>query len=217
MKTRYMIFGLSALLVIPVSGSLYRITQMVSGGPVTPDNARFFELPWVLVLHAGGLSLFAILAVVQLATPLRQRAPRLHRIMGRFAALAVVGGALAGLWMVYAVPGQFDVQWPMDLARIVAAGLIVGFIANGICAAIRGRTEVHRRAMLRATAVVFSAATQPLYFIPILLVFGEPESGFANALLFSGGWGINLLVVEWIIRRPTYSPMISGEGFYGHI
>ncbi|WP_368344881.1 DUF2306 domain-containing protein [Pelagovum sp. HNIBRBA483] len=215
MKAKLLISGLVVLLIIPVGGSMYRIIQMISGGPVTPDNARYFDLPWVLVIHAGGLSLFALLAVFQLATSMRRPTPRLHRVFGRVAAGAGISGALAGLWMVYAVPGQFAMQWPMDVARIIAASLILGFIAQGVCTAMRGSMGAHRRAMLRAMAVVFSAATQPFYYIPIMLIFGEPESGLAEALLFSSGWGINLIIVEWIIRRPLRNRALQAGEIYG--
>ena len=54
--------------------------------------------------------------------------------------------------------------------------------------------------MMRAYAIGIGAGTQVLTNLPWFILFGKPGE-FSRALLMGAGWGINLLVAEWIIRR----------------
>jgi hypothetical protein len=75
----------------------------------------------------------------------------------------------------------------------MAACIILGFIA------IRRRDVARHRAwMARAYALALGAGTQALTIGIGNAVFGPSE--LTTALMLGAGWGINLVVVEYIIR-----------------
>ncbi len=80
------------------------------------------------------------------------------------------------------------------------ASLVLGVIA------IRRRDiGAHRAWMARGYAIGLGAGTQVLTHLPWMLVAGQ-AGGTPRVLLMTAGWGINLAVVVWALRRgPTGS------------
>jgi hypothetical protein len=54
--------------------------------------------------------------------------------------------------------------------------------------------------MMRGYAIGLGAGTQVFTHLPWILFFGVPDE-LTRALLMAAGWVINIIVVEWIIRK----------------
>ena len=72
---------------------------MAGGGPLRPDNARFFCAPFPVPLHIVSVALYSLLGASQFAPGFRCRRPEWHRAAGRILVVAGLGAALSGLWM----------------------------------------------------------------------------------------------------------------------
>src|SRR5689334_5959865 len=126
--------GLILLAFIPVAAGMLRLTQLGGGGPVTPDNARFFGSPIPVVLHIVGVTIYAVLGAFQFSSGFRRRFPAWHRRAGRVLVVAGLVAALSGLWMAqfYAiVPADHPLEhaFRMLAGSGMAASIVLGFVA----------------------------------------------------------------------------------------
>lgn len=196
-------FALIGLSVIPLIGGVLRLRGIAPGAPVTPENARFVHAPVPIALHVVGASLFCVFGALQFVASFRRRAPRWHRVAGRvWTALGLLAG-LTGLWMnvTYALPATDNAllyAFRMGFGAVMVACLVLGF------AAVRRRdVRAHAAWMTRGYAIGLGAGTQALVQVPFSL--DGPPGVLARSLLMGAGWGINLAVAEWIIRRRSPS------------
>lgn len=190
--------GLIALSLVPIAAGAFRITDLTTGGTVTPENARFFASPVPVIAHIVGSSVFLVLGAPQFAPSLRRR--RWHRIAGRIVAPAGLVSALSALWMTlfYAMPA---INGPgLYVMRLVFATAMAGAIVFAFVAIRRGDVTTHSAWMTRAYAIGLGAGTQVLTFLPWTLFFGPPDQ-FMHTVLMGAGWVINLAIAEVVIRR----------------
>ena len=190
--------GLILLSLVPIAAGAFRLTSLASGGPVTDENARFFDSPVPVVVHIVASSVFLVLGALQFVPSLRRR--RWHRIAGRVVAPAGLLSALSALWMTlfYAMPAVNGVAlyvMRLGFGSAMAAAIVVAFVAIR-----RGDVPTHSAWMTRAYAIGLGAGTQVFTFLPWTLVFGAPGEA-VNAVLMGAGWVINLTVAEVVIRR----------------
>ena len=196
--------GLIALAFIPVVAGMVRLTLLASlftgGGPLTPDNARFFGSPVPVVLHIVSVTLYSLLGAFQFAPGFRRKRPDWHRAAGRVLVVAGLVAALSGLWMAmfYAiVPADSPLLHGFRLffGSAMALSILLGYLA------IRQRDVArHQNWMRRAYAIGMGAGTQALTQLPPLLLFGTPNE-LTLALMMGAAWLVNLGVAEWLIRR----------------
>ena len=209
--------GLIALSLVPIAAGAFRLTSLTSGGPVTAENARFFESPVPVIVHIVGSSVFLLLGALQFVPSLRRR--RWHRISGRIVAPAGLLAALSALWMTLfydmpAVNGVALFVMRLVFGTIMAAAIVLAFVAIR-----RGDVATHSAWMTRAYAIGLGAGTQVFTFLPWTLVFGAPGEA-VHAVLMGAGWVINLTVAEVVIRRRARrsirSPRTSGRSGVAH-
>ena len=196
--------GLIALAFIPVVAGMVRLTLLASlftgGGPLTPDNARFFGSPVPVVLHIVSVTLYSLLGAFQFAPGFRRKRPDWHRAAGRVLVVAGLVAALSGLWMAmfYAiVPADSPLLHGFRLffGSAMALSILLGYLA------IRQRDLArHQNWIRRAYAIGMGAGTQALTQLPLLLLFGPPTE-LTLALMMGAAWLVNLAVAEWLIRR----------------
>jgi uncharacterized membrane protein len=204
--------GLILLSLVPAIAGSLRLSQLAGGAAVTPENARFFAAPLPVVLHIPAAIVYSIIGAFQFSRGFRRRHRGWHRAAGRILVPLGMIVALSGLWMAHFY------AWPAGDGRILyIERLVVGFAmaASLVLAvnAIRRRDFIaHGNWMTRAYAIGVGAGTQVLTHLPWLMVMeGRPGEG-ARALMMGAGWGINILVAEWIIRRRHALPRtIPGE------
>jgi len=182
-----------------ISGSL-RLLEVAGGPQLMPINPRIDASPAPVVVHVLGATLYAILGAFQFSARVRRRHLNWHRKSGRIlvgAGLAVAG---SGLWMTLfysGAPGG-DLLWAIRLlvGSAMAASIILGFTA------IRRRDiPAHRAWMIRAYALGLGAGTQAFTEGIGEALLGTTD--LSKAISLGSGWVINVVVAEWVIRRPS--------------
>jgi uncharacterized membrane protein len=193
--------ALLALSVVPVAAGTVRLVGLVRGGPISPENMRFFAAPVPISLHILSAILFCILGAAQFSAQLRRLFPRSHRLAGRIASPCGIVAGLSGVWMTATYPLYPHLQGALLYGFRIAFGLAMVVAISLALSAIRRRDIAsHRDWMIRAYAIGQGAGTQVLITVPFILVLGG-VSGLIRDLLMCAGWLINVAVAEWIVRR----------------
>ncbi|TMC09614.1 MAG: DUF2306 domain-containing protein [Chloroflexi bacterium] len=193
--------GLILLTAVPVIAGADRVGQLASGGPVTPDNARFFSMPLPVVVHIISASVFCFLGAFQFVPSLRRRRPRWHRLAGRLLVPSGVAAALAGIWMTLFSELPAGDDGLLTVFRLVFGSAMVLSLVLGFVAILRRDVASHQAWMMRGYAIGVGAGTQVLTSLPADLILGRMPEGVLRALLLGAGWAINLAVAEWLLRR----------------
>jgi uncharacterized membrane protein len=192
--------GLVLLSFVPVAAGLSRLTQLATGGPITPGNERFFDSPVPVVVHVAGVLGYALLGALQFWPQLRARHPRYHRYAGRLVVPCGFAVALSGLWMTlfYAEPPTDNAL--LEVFRVIAASAMATCLVLGVVAVRRRDFVRHRAWMVRAYAIALGAGTQVFTHLPWVLLVGTP-GGYPRDAMMATGWLINVAVAEWFLRR----------------
>ena len=192
--------ALIALSFIPVLAGTFRLFQLGSGAAITPDNARFFAAPVPVVLHLVSVTIYCLLGAFQFAPGFRRRRPDWHRAAGRLLIACGLASALTGLWMTWSYPyAPPDGLTLFIIRQVVGAAMLVS-ILMGLAAIRRRDFTQHRAWMIRGYAIGLGAGTQVVTSMSWLLLVGKQDEA-ARAVVMGGGWVINVIVAEWIIRR----------------
>jgi len=199
--------GLIILSLVPVIGGSLRLAEL-AGGPalaLMPEGARFAASPTPVVLHIISVTIYCLLGAFQFVPGIRTRHPKWHRISGRLLVPSGLIAATSGLWMsqFYALPAH-DGELLYLFRLIFGLGMIASILL-GLRAVLRRDIPRHRAWMMRGYAIGLGAGTQGFVLMPWVLTFGMPGE-FPRALLMGAGWVINLLVVEWVLRRRPKRP-----------
>ena len=134
--------ALILLSLIPVIAGASRMTELVGGAAITPQNARFFASPVPVVVHIVSVTIYSLLGAFQFVPALRGRRGW-HRIAGGILIPAGLFAALSGLWMsaFYPLPdGDTDVPVRLLFGSAMLASIVLGVIAleaPGLCPARR--------------------------------------------------------------------------------
>jgi uncharacterized membrane protein len=172
--------GLIALGAIPVAAGGVRLA---GGGPITPENARFFAAPVPVVLHLISAVLFCVVGAFQFAPAFRRRRPGWHRAAGRLLMVCGLVAGLSGLWMTHFYPpvendGELLYGFRLLFGLAMVACIVLALVA------VRGRDiGQHRAWITRGYAIGLGAGTQALVHLPWLLVLGKPGE-LGRALLY---------------------------------
>lgn len=195
--------GLLALTMLPAVSGIARLADLA--GTATAESERFHTSPLPIVVHAVGGIIFCGLGAFQFMPGLRLRHPRYHRIAGRIVLPAGLAMTLSGLWMTQI----YDIV-PEQSRQVYAVRIFVGVATTvglvlALAAILHRNVRSHRRWMIRSYALGLGAGTQAAIGIPIATIFGLGQllTPAVHAAVLGAGWGINALVAEWIIRRPS--------------
>ncbi len=143
-------------------------------GDAPGNTALAAHLLAAILVSAGG--------GIQLIPGIRERAPRLHRWMGRIYILTAVATSVAGLYMVWVRGSVGDLS--QHLGSTGNAILIVLFAGLALSSAMARRISVHRRWALRLFLVVSAS-----WFLRVMLFFwlivNHGPAGF-NPKTFTG-------------------------------
>ena len=199
--------ALILLSLVPVIAGALRVTEL-TGGQITPDNARFFDSPIPVLIHIPAVTVYLVLGSFQFVPSLRRgKRGRLswHRTAGRILVPAGLLAALSGLWMAvfYDLP-------PLDgplllILRLVFGSAMVAFIVLGFIAVKGGNYVRHSQWMSRAYAIGIAQGTIVVVTIPWILLIG-PVDELTRALLIGASWVISLMVAEYFIYRRSQGP-----------
>lgn len=191
---------LIVLSLIPLVAGALRLVEIAGGPQLLPANPRVEAVPAPLVAHVLGAAVYALVGAFQFPARFRRHHRTWHRRAGRVLVVAGLVVALSGLWMTLSYPDAPGgvLLWTVRLVAgsAMAASLVLGF------SAIRRRDiAAHRAWTIRAYALGLGAGTQAL-----TEGIGEAVAGtgdLTKAISLSSGWIINVVVAEWIVRRPT--------------
>lgn len=193
--------GLLILLSIaPSLGGGARLMELSQGAEVTATNARFFAMPLPVILHICSAIPFSILGALLFVPSLRMGRRSWHRAAGRVLAVCGLVAALSGLWMTLVYPWPEGDGAALYGMRLVAGSAMTASILLGVAAALRRDIAAHGNWMIRAYALGMGAGTQVFTHLPWFILMGAPGEG-VRAILMGAGWGINVVVAEWIIHR----------------
>lgn len=199
-------FALVVVSIIPLIGGVMRLKGLAPGAPVTADNARFVASPVPIAVHVVSASLFCTFGAAQFVAAFRRQRPRWHRVAGRVWTACGLLAGLTGLWMnlFYELPATDNAL--LYAFRIFFGAAMVACLALGFVAMRERDVRGHSAWMTRGYAIGLGAGTQALVQIPFSL--DGPPGALARSLLMGAGWGINLAIAEWLVRRrlPTSMP-----------
>jgi uncharacterized membrane protein len=200
--------GLVLLSLVPVLAGAARVAEVTGGAEVTADNARFLASPVPVLVHVVGATVYCLLGAVQFAPGFRRGRPGWHRVAGRLLVPCGLAAALSGVWMALFSPRPPADDVLLTPMRLVFGVAMAGCIVLGVAAIRRRDVTAHRAWMARGYAIGLGAGTQVLTHLPWALVVGQP-SGHPRVLLMLAGWVVNLVVVEWALRRRPARPVRS--------
>ena len=171
---------------------------LISQDPTTSDpfDVRYFQHPWVAIIHIVPGVLFLTLAPLQFVARLRQRRINVHRGLGRVLATCAAISGVAALVVNFLLPafGGISTQTAVGFSGV----LFLFSLSMAIRHILRKEVRQHREWMIRTFALAMSVATDRVIIILLMLLTGlslEEVFGTSFWLAFS----VNLLVAEvWI-------------------
>jgi hypothetical protein len=201
-NNRNLPYVLGVLCLIPLGGTLYRLTEIVMSGQwrfnFSPEAVD--RLP--LFIHALAMMAFLGLGVFQLSGRLRTKRPAVHRSLGRIAGMGAIIGGASGVWMTLM---HLEISTPLLITgRLFFGSAMAVFTILAIQSAIQKDFASHRAWIIRAYAIGINAATLPFVYLPIFLIVGEPTPIVDDAIQVAG-WMINLAIAErFIVGRKSF-------------
>lgn len=194
--------SLIVLSIIPAFGGAARLAT-IADGTVTPENVRFLAAPLPIVLHIFAALVYSFLGALQFSPGLRRQNRKWHRMAGRILVPTALLVALSGLWMTLTYPSPPADGLAVYLERLVFGSAMLVSVVLGVNAIRRRKFAEHGEWMIRAYAIGMGAGTQVLTHLPWFILVDLHPAGAPRAIMMGAGWVINVLVAEWIIRRPT--------------
>lgn len=198
--------ALVALSLVPAIAGTVRLAELAGGAAVTPANARFFAAPLPVMLHIPAVIVYSILGAFQFSKGLRRRRRGWHRAAGRILIPCGLIAALSGLWMAHFYPWPEGDGLLVYIERLVFGSAMIVSIVLAVNAIRRRDFASHGRWMTRAYAVGLGAGTQVLTHLPWFVLVGGKPGELPRAVMMGAGWVINVVVAEWIIRKPRVRP-----------
>jgi len=192
-----------ALALVPAIAGAGRMVQLTSGASATPENARFLAAPLPILLHLPASILYAVFGAFQFSAELRRRHRAWHRAVGRLLLPCAATVAVTGLWMTLTYPWPAGDGWLLYAERLVVGSAMLLSVALGIIAIGRRQFVRHGEWMIRAYALGMGAGTQVLTHLPWFLLSDVAPGDTPRAVMMGLGWLVNVVVAEWIIRRPA--------------
>lgn len=203
-------YGTLGLCIVPALGGGIRLADLFFGGAIDSGNARFFDSPLPVVLHIVASLAFSVGGAVQFlyAPPGGERGR--HRSAGRLLVVCGVVAAFSGLWMAaFYPPAKSYFDGPvLTVIRLIVGLAMLYALWRSVQAILWRDFAGHRNWMIRAYALGLGAGTQVFTHIPWFLLPDLQGEGL-RTLCMGAGWGINLLVAEWLIRNVFASGTVA--------
>jgi uncharacterized membrane protein len=198
-STGWVPFALVALVQVPAIAGSLRLVELAGGPHLLTANPRLSTSPVPVVVHIVCAVGYAIVGAFQFSAAIRRRRPGWHRLAGRGLVVLGMAVALSALWMTLFYPrqpgtGDLAYVFRLGFGSAMGAAIILGFTAIR-----RGDVARHQAWMTRAYALALGAGTQVLTQGIGTAVFGTGE--LTTDLSLGAGWGINIAVAEYVIRR----------------
>ncbi|GLX77138.1 membrane protein [Thalassotalea insulae] len=160
----------------------------------------YLNTPLPVVIHIVFGIVFNLVAPFQFVKAIRQKWPKVHRLIGRILTLVAIPVVYTALWMNEFFPSYGGT---LKYTGIIAYNIVlIGALALAIYYVRRKKIAQHKLWMMRALAAALGPATQRLIIIPVFLMFGqEVLTDQLIGILIWAGLIINLVFVEIIHLR----------------
>jgi len=144
----WVVYGILTLIVL-----LFRERTLLD--PNSFLRQRYAPISWLMYLHGIPAAIALILGVFQFSTPLRQRYPQIHRVMGRI----YVGCVFIGAPVAFLIETRIPLPTGMMIVAIHASGWLLTTGTALYCIRV-GNIQQHREWMIRSYpfAMVFIVA-----------------------------------------------------------
>ena len=192
--------GLIILSLVPVIAGAMRITELASGAEITAENERAFAMPFPVLAHIIGATLFCVLGSFQFLPGLRRGPRSWHRRAGLVLLPAGGVAALSGLWMTlfYVAPSA---EGPgLGVFRLVFGSAMLLSLVLSVRSLVRRDYVGHGAWVTRAYAIGIAAGTQVITALIWTFTIGPMEQT-SEALPMGAAWVINLGIAELVIWR----------------
>lgn len=194
-------FLLVLLSLIPAIAGSFRVHQL-SNAVVATETIRFYKSLSPVILHIIASLTFSLLGAFQFSAAFRKRNPKWHKVAGRILVVAGLTVSLTGIWMTLIYDwAEFDGA-AVYFARLAVGIAMTLFIIYGVDAIRKKQYEKHGEWMIRAYAIAMGAGTQVLTHLP-WVIFPNSKNEFSRSVFMISAWVINMIVAEWIIRKPN--------------
>jgi uncharacterized membrane protein len=191
--------ALLALVLLPAVAGSFRLVEVFGGPQVLPANPGLTASPVAVIVHIVSAILYAVLGAFQFSPGLRRHRPGWHRAAGWVVVVLGLVVAFSALWLTLFTPRPDGTgELPHVIRLAVGSGMAAGIVL-GVSAIRRRDVTGHRAWMARAYVLGLGAGTQVFTLGIGEAVFGAGE--LTTALMQGAGWGINLAVAEYVVRR----------------
>jgi hypothetical protein len=183
-----------------VLAGVLRVTELVSGAEITPENTRAFAMPVPALAHIISATVFFVVGAFQFVPGLRRGRRSWHRRAGLVLLPAGMVTALSGLWMTlfYVAPSP---EGPaLGVFRLVFGSAMLLFLVLSIRSLVIRDYVGHGSWVTRDYALGIAAGTQVLTALIWSLTIGPLETT-SEALPLGAAWVINLGIAELVIAR----------------
>lgn len=160
-----------------------------------PDWEYFRPVRWWLLPHGMGGALALVLGAMQFSTRIRQRHPKVHRILGRIYVAGVAAGAPLGIVLAFV----HNLHLALRVETFAQSGSWLLTTAVALYYILNGNVTRHRQWMLRSylfTSIFIVARV--LDKVPYLGSFIAPFNNGSNPAVL---WF--LVLFAWVI--PTFA------------
>jgi uncharacterized membrane protein len=166
-----------------------------------PYNPGFRQFPWITAFHVILGGIYLALAPFQFVQHIRRRWLAYHRWAGRLLVTIGVIVGITALFMGFVFPMS---GWPESVVIGIFGALYLVALVLGFVHVRAGRITLHREWMLRAFAIGLSIATMRIFFIPALILVGNPtdaQIAFLSVGSFMIAFTLHTAVAELWIRH----------------
>jgi uncharacterized membrane protein len=165
-----------------------------------PLWSYYLPVRWLLVFHGAAGAVAIFLGASQFSTRLRQRQPRVHRVLGRLyvASVAVAAPLSIGVTVLRNEP-------PLQIAIYAQATLWLLTTAVAFYCVRRRNYQQHRQWMIRSYAItLIFLADRVLDAVPGVSAFDTDASPGISWLCNVIAWVVPTFIISW--PRITRSP-----------
>ena len=197
------------LLSVGVGG--YALYLVATGFTALGLSNPMFD-PWGLRVHIAASGVAMLVGAFQFLKPLRQKAPALHRWIGRiYVAACTTGGIAGGVIALSSTAGPIA-GWGFLLLAV----FWIPFTLLALAAAMRKDFIAHEHWMIRSFALTFAAVTLRIY-LPVAIIQNQGDFPLdAYRAIAWLAWVPNLIVAEIYIalagpKRGPKRPKVARE------
>ena len=169
-----------------------------------PLWAYYLTVRWALVPHGLAGAVVLCLGASQFSTRLRERHPRVHRILGR---CYLIGVAIAASVAIYITLAHNPL--PLQVAIFTQAFLWVLASATALYCVRRRNYVLHRQFMIRSYAITLIFVFDRLFdAIPGVIALDADVNPSITWLCNVLAWVVPTYIVAWpaLVRAPAAAP-----------